>query len=318
MKRPWIIAALVSCILIGIFCACLFAILLAGYIYNQPTITSEINAFNFNATPTTTPIVIRPTATTEPTEQAVQTPNETPLPTLPTPTAPVAQASTLQNLQQVVVPINDPYAIAARLEGKKDVPTTLEPPPAPLQVGARDTFWFLNTETNENLQAQATLRYVTDHTYFWIEDGLSYRERDLRDLAETFEQQIYPTNRDFFGSEWTPGVDGDPHIYVLYVKGVGGNTSGFFFRKPTRGWNSNGRGYQPIWTLRTLRRAGADAIHWYHDRTNLLAMGQLSTGTIGDFTYCRTPIFDWPVTQMNHPHYGAAFVVMTGSEHPAQ
>ena len=50
--------------------------------------------------------------------------------------------------------------------------------------------------------------------------GFDIPPRDLSDLADSFENQIYPTDRAFFGSEWTPGVDGDPHIYILYARGL--------------------------------------------------------------------------------------------------
>ena len=336
MKRPWIIAGIVTCILVGFCCVCLFAILLAGYFYNQSAPSSEINVFNFDATPTTTPIVIRPTGTQEPTLQVAQAPDET---DLPTPTAPVEQMDTLQVLQHAVVPINDLYSIAARLEGKEDVPTTLEPPLAPLQVGARDTFWFLNTETNENLQAQATLRYVTDHTYFWIEDGLPYREKDLRDLAETFEHQIYPTDRDFFGSEWTPGVDGDPHIYILYTQGVSGNTSGYFSSRdsfnPLVAEYSNGHEMFIIsadlqeldhpFTYGVLAHEFQHMIHWYHDRNETswlnegfsdLAMLLNGYGIGGhDYVYAEdtdVQFTEWPADPNETiPHYGASFLFVT-------
>ena len=42
------------------------------------------------------------------------------------------------------------------------------------------------------------------------------------------QNQSYSRDREFFGSEWTPGVDQDPHVYVLYVRGVGQSTGGFF------------------------------------------------------------------------------------------
>ena len=50
----------------------------------------------------------------------------------------------------------------------------------------------------------------------------------MRDIAETFETQIYPTTRAFFGSEWTPGVDGDPHLYILYARGLGFRVAGYY------------------------------------------------------------------------------------------
>ena len=45
---------------------------------------------------------------------------------------------------------------------------------------------------------------------------------------DTFENKIYPTDRAFFGSEWTPGVDDDPHIYILYTNGLGQTAGGYF------------------------------------------------------------------------------------------
>ncbi len=51
---------------------------------------------------------------------------------------------------------------------------------------------------------------------------------EVKALMDTFDQKIIPTNREFFGSEWTPGVDGDPHIYVLYAGGIGSNIGGYF------------------------------------------------------------------------------------------
>ena len=72
------------------------------------------------------------------------------------------------------------------------------------------------------------LRYVTDHAYFWVGEDVTYGESDLEELAEAFENEIYPTTREFFGSEWNPGIDGDEHIYILYVSGVGFSTAGYF------------------------------------------------------------------------------------------
>jgi hypothetical protein len=72
------------------------------------------------------------------------------------------------------------------------------------------------------------LQYITDHTYFWIQDGISYDDQDLQSLAEAFESKIYPTNREFFGREWTPGIDGDPRLYIVYAEGLGSSLAGYF------------------------------------------------------------------------------------------
>ncbi len=124
----------------------------------------------------------------------------------PTPATVVRQESpvptdTLVTLEDTIVPVSDLRDLAGRLKGEENIPLTLNPPPAPLQVGTRQTFWAINEDNHQHFQVNATLRYVTSHSYFWIEDGVSYDETELKDLAETFENHIYPTDREFFGSE---------------------------------------------------------------------------------------------------------------------
>ena len=141
---------------------------------------------------------------------------------------------TAETLGNALVPDNDPYDLACRLQNICNVATTV--PAKQYQPGDQETFWVLNTDTTENFQATATLRYITPHTYFWIENGVSYNEGDLKQLADTFENKMYPTDREFFGSEWTPGIDNDPHIYILYVRGIsfltGDTYTGGYFSSP--------------------------------------------------------------------------------------
>ena len=70
------------------------------------------------------------------------------------------------------------------------------------------------------------MRYVTPHSYFWVDDCVQYNQQDVKNLMDAFENKIYPTDREFFGSEWTPGVDDDPHIYILYPNGLGATVGG--------------------------------------------------------------------------------------------
>ncbi len=85
-----------------------------------------------------------------------------------------------------------------------------------------------NNDDNTNFPITARLEKMTEHVYYWIEEGLPFDEHDLDVMAEEFETQIYPTNQAFFGSEWSPGIDGDPRIYVLYVEGVGSSVAGYY------------------------------------------------------------------------------------------
>jgi hypothetical protein len=82
-----------------------------------------------------------------------------------------------------------------------------------------------NAETPpRQFQVTAAVEYITDHAYWWVEEGYDLSDEALSLSAERFENQAYPTNRDFFGSEWTPGVDGDVHINILMgnVPGIAG------------------------------------------------------------------------------------------------
>ncbi len=152
----------------------------------------------------------------------------TPAPTVEVERPPADQVSqeTVETLAQAQVPENDPYELACRLESVCNVSQTVQA--KSYQIGDKEKFWILNSDTNEHSQITATLRYVTEHSYFWAEDGTPVNERDMKRLMDTFETKIYPTDRAFFGSEANPGVDGDPHIYVIYASSIGHNIAGYF------------------------------------------------------------------------------------------
>ena len=245
---------------------------------------------------------------------------------------------TLGTLNEMVVPINDPIELADRLGGKKDVPSTYPDPDAPYSEGARKTFWVTNTETNKNFQVTAVLRYVGDNIYFWIEDGVSYKDSDLRKLGDEFDQQIIPTNREFFGDEWNPGVDDDPRLYVLYAGGLGYSIAGYFSSAdelhPDAHQYSNAHemflinsdtvGLGESYIYGTMAHEFQHMIHWYQDKNeetwvnegfSMLAehINELDAGGF-DWEYMNNPdlrLTDWGGdTGLNGPHYGASYLFM--------
>ena len=152
----------------------------------------------------------------------------TPAPTAQIERPPVDDISleTIETLNEAQVPENDPYELACRLQAICDVSQTVQA--KAYQLGDTETFWISNSDTAEHSQIQATLRYITPHSYFWVEEGTPVDEGDMKRLMDTFEEKIYPTDREFFGSESNPGVDGDPHIYVIYASSIGHNIAGYF------------------------------------------------------------------------------------------
>lgn len=245
----------------------------------------------------------------------------------------------LKILQQELVPINDPIDLAQRLGGKGDIPETLIDTDAPYSIGDSQTFWVTNVDTNENFQVTTTLRYLGDHVYIWIEDGVPYSELDLTALGDTFDNDIYPTNREFFGSEWSPGVDGDPRIYIVYAGGLGQSLAGYFssadalhpeaheFSNAHEMFliNSDNVLLSEDYIYGTLAHEYQHMIHWYRDKNEetwlnegFSMLAELINGFDPggfDYSYINNPdlqLTDWGTdVGGNGPHYGAALLFTT-------
>jgi hypothetical protein len=317
-----------------------------GLFYVSPTLSRNLPDQSYGiGFPTPSPIVIRPSSqgleTTPTPLYLVTTPqSDPPAPvTIATPLPLSVPTDTLFTLENTIIPINDPIEITNRLLNKGNIPPTLPAPSHPYELGAQETFWAGNNE-DENFSVKATLRYITHHTYFWIEDGVHYHQRDLIRLADTFENKIYPTNRAFFGSEWTPGVDGDQHIYVLYARGLGEGIAGYFSSADEYPpqvnqysnahemffFNADNSPLDDEYTYGVLAHEFQHMIHWYQDinEASWLAEGFSELAVIlndfylGSFDalYTNNPDIQltyWPddLYEDTTPHYGASFLFVS-------
>ncbi len=341
MNRSWLIPAIILTLVLLIICCVAISVIYGASSLllrtAQPVINNPVESYG---TLTSTPFVVRPTTQVSPSSPATTDPTAVPSnPLESTDHLEKNPAITLRILEDTIVPNNDPAELARRLQGKTDISPTLDPPLVPPAVGDQETFWVTNTDTNENFQVSATLSYITDHAYFWIEEGVEYEAKDLQDLAETFEQQIYPTNRAFFGSEWSPGVDGDEHLYILYARGLRGNTVGYFSSQdslnPLIQEYSNGHEMFVLnadmtalyedYTYGVLAHEFQHMIHWYRDRNETSWLNEgfsdlamfLNGYDIGghDHIYVLDPdlqLNDWPNDpSQTIPHYGASFLFAT-------
>ena len=264
----------------------------------------------------------------------------TPVPSEPMPTvSPERLDETLKTLNESVVPGNDPLALAERLKGIANIPPTVEPPAQPLKVGDARKFWVTNSDDNSTTQADATLQYITPHVYFWIEDGGKFDKGDLKKLVETFENEIYPTDREFFGSEWTPGIDGDPHLYILFVRNIGSNIAGYFSSgdevPPQANTYSNAHEIFMLsadnlvlgeeYAYSVLAHEFQHMIHWYRDRNEeswvnegfselAVYLNGYQTGGM-DSMFASNPdiqLTDWPNDDSARTaHYGSSFLFFT-------
>lgn len=146
---------------------------------------------------------------------------------------------TLTALETTSVPAANLVELAQRLRGVETIPPT--PASAPTrQVGERQQFWVLNSTENREFQVSAALRVVGEHIYLWVQDTAAdgtpinvLADDDLRKLANAFDTYIYPRTRELWGSEASPGVDGDPRIYGLFTYGLGNGVAAFFASRHT-------------------------------------------------------------------------------------
>ena len=142
----------------------------------------------------------------------VTVPPETPLPTVSNYTA--------DELANTQIPERNLYQIVPRL--RKDL-SLLTPVPTPVaetrHAGDTHSFFVVQDATTGTYRrVSATLQAITPHSYFWVEDGLTFDKTQLQNSADFFENSIYPTDHKYFGTEASPGPDGDVHINVLTTR----------------------------------------------------------------------------------------------------
>jgi immune inhibitor A len=183
--------------------------------------------------------------------QSASAPSQTITPFIPMlktqPVIPIPQDEvnqTLNSIQNAEIPPADPVKTAFKLGWVKDLSRVKIDPPKIYSEGDIEKFWVLNQESNQILTKTAVLRKTTPHAYFWVQQGRIFDKLDLNSLADTFENEIYPKTRSFFGPEWTPGVDNDGHIFILYTDDLGESIAGVFSAEdsipPEVNPNSNG------------------------------------------------------------------------------
>jgi immune inhibitor A len=238
-----------------------------------------------------------------------------------------------------IVPENDEYELACRLLNMCNIPKTLPAPAVPFTVGSTKQFWLNNSDTSENFLINATLLYITPQTYFWAENGVTVNQSDMKALMDTFDQKIIPTDREFFGSEWAPGVDNDPHLYVLYASNIGSYTAGYFSASdeynPLVNPYSNGHEEFVLnsalslgdeYTYTAIAHEFVHMIQWAADRneTDWLIEGFAELGAFlngygvggADLAYTRSPdlqLNTWPSpgSPDSFSHYGQSFLYLT-------
>lgn len=220
----WILGGLVV-----LLCCCLLFLMGAGGLLfglssssqQSPVVTVEVQPLPvLPATPVRPPADLGATPT--PRSQA------TPEPGSSLPDLGAATLLTEQQLQEAVVPPRDLRTLAEGLRGAGPIPEVVQETAPVYRVGDSNTFWVSNEDTGEHQEIDANLVYMNDVLYIWVEEGVRYDQRAIQRAADKFATETYPTNREFFGSEWSPGIDSDPRLHILHSVQLGGGIAGYF------------------------------------------------------------------------------------------
>jgi len=126
---------------------------------------------------------------------------------------------------QASLPVRDVLDLARRFRKlSADPPRVARETPFGYAVGDTNAFHVLDLNAPRITSVSATVQQVTDHAYFFVENGVAFSDEALATIASDFESLVYPSVTAAFGKEWTPGVDSDHRITLLHanLRGAGG------------------------------------------------------------------------------------------------
>ena len=270
---------------------------------------------------------------------------ETPTPTVvphviytPVPTPMSDEQTTEELVTSAVIPERDLRELATRLKHPTEpIPEVVNVEPPSYQVGDTEVFWVGNLDTNEQFTVTARLRYVTPHLYVWVQEGYSVDEQALARSAERFETKTYPTNREFFGSEWTPGVDNDVHLHILHAANLGLGVAGYYSSADEYSHLANPYSNEKEMFYLAVDSISPDTnfydgvlahefqhmIHWYNDRNEDGWVNEgcselasyLNHYDVGDSpqAFVNQPdvqLTTWAESDESYLHYGASYLLM--------
>jgi len=136
-------------------------------------------------------------------------------------------------------PLDDPAHIAAAklverdqveiykaFKNVGDVPAVVRTTPLEVKVGDVETFWVSDLSSNTNYTITARLRYAGPVALMYVDSAVDseVEQADVERSAREFEERIYPRDREIFGEELSPGIDGDVRLTILNtpLRGAGG------------------------------------------------------------------------------------------------
>jgi hypothetical protein len=264
----------------------------------------------------------------------------TPAASTPTPLASPAPAWDMTAaLLAKPLPYADGFELTRTVRGRSGQPAKgFEPvrttPPVE-DVGSTQDFWTYDFAAKMNVKTRATLRLITEHVKWWTANDTNVDLNALRTTASSFEGKIYPTDRRLYGEEWSPGIDADPRINLVFAR-LPGAAAGYFSGSDEEpAWVNEFSAEREIIYVNTLGyRVGSPQLDsvlahefchmiqfntrrrsavWFNEGHAVLCeRANGFTPTDGE-AYLRVPdtqLNDWAELETARPHYGLAFMFL--------
>lgn len=233
------------------------------------------------------------------------------------------------------LPAADIFALTRSMRGRDGQPASAYVPvrTTPLQedVGTSRSFWTYDFAAKKNQKITATLRVMTDHAKWWVQDDTTVDLAALRQNATFFENNIYPTDRRLYGSEWSPGIDGDERINVMVARTPGAAAGYFNSSDELPLWvNEFSAEREMIYVNSLAARAGSTYLNSVvaHEFCHMIEYGRRTRSSVwfneGHAQLCElangfglphadtflrvpdTQLNDWPELEQSQAHYGEA------------
>ncbi|MCH7795935.1 MAG: hypothetical protein IH900_12480, partial [Proteobacteria bacterium] len=120
-------------------------------------------------------------------------------------------------------------ALRFRVHGDSPGPRVAATSSPTAAVGQQRDFFVSSLIDGTVRTVTATLKVVSDHAYWYLDDEVTVPLEDLETSARTYEERVRPTVVGAFGDIWSPGVDGDPHLVILHTSLIG--AAGYYSSK---------------------------------------------------------------------------------------
>ena len=185
----------------------------------------------------------------------------------------------------------------------------------------------------------AQLMGVTEHFYFWMEEGLDWDSAEIQAVADQVENDLLPPLLAFLAVPWPVGIDNDPHVTILHLASTDPEDElGFFdsmHQYPRTIVDVSNEQEMIFMNMRALRLGGElylatllheleHLLHWLLDANEAVwldeGLAQLTELHAGFHTAGADDYLQEPATALNaweydedaiYAHYAAAYLFMT-------